>query len=341
MDEFLKALYGKFESLRLAGVRWLPVGAAPVPAAAGGGAGVDAPRPSGQSGRSVPGPGGWAGVANQMKQELEKKAGAARTTSTATTKETASPSSAGGFKNNSNGRAETSSAPTRSKETTTASPGSAGGLKNNTDESLQPARAVGAETAEVEKKLAAVRETVKKCVRCKLLAETRRQTAFSDGPANAEIMFVGEAPGEDEDKQGVPFVGRAGQLLNKIIAGGMKMRREDVYICNIVKCRPPANRKPEPDEAANCREYLEAQIELVRPRVICCLGAVASQFLLNDPTPVGMMRGRWLEYRGIPVRVTYHPAYLLRNYTPDARQKVWDDVVEVVAKLREERGKGE
>jgi DNA polymerase len=309
MDEFLKALYGKFESLRLAGVRWLPVAAAPAVATASPAGGAQ--RNSNDHGGTrpavahpVPG-GGWAGVANQMKQELEKKAGAARPR-------------AGEQVNRGTG------------ETATATPGSAG-----TEESLQPKRAVEAEAAA---KLAAVRETVKKCVRCKLLAETRRQTAFSDGPANAEIMFVGEAPGEDEDKQGVPFVGRAGQLLNKIIAGGMKMRREDVYICNIIKCRPPANRKPEPDEAANCREYLEAQIELVRPRVICCLGAVASQFLLNDPTPVGMMRGRWLEYRGIPVRVTYHPAYLLRNYTPDARQKVWDDVVEVVAKVRELRG---
>jgi DNA polymerase len=325
MDDFLKALYGKFESLRLAGVRWLPVAAAP--AAASAGAGTAASGPGSRSGPAPrgPGAGGWAGVANQMKQELEKKA-AGRSSPGGAGVSTANPSPGPKGPTSPKGEGLTTTAP--------ATVPAAGGE----DESLRPNRPVAAEAAG---KLEAVREQVKKCVRCKLLAETRRQTAFSDGPASAEVMFIGEAPGEDEDRQGVPFVGRAGQLLNKIIAGGMRMRREDVYICNIIKCRPPENRNPLPEEAANCREYLEAQIELVRPRVICCLGGVASHFLLDDPTAVGKMRGRWLQYRGIPVRVTYHPAYLLRNYTADARQKVWDDVVAVVAKLREVREKPE
>ncbi len=189
----------------------------------------------------------------------------------------------------------------------------------------------------VDAQLASLAAAVAQCRRCPELASSRTQTVFADGPSNAELMFIGEAPGQDEDAQGVPFVGRAGQLLTKIITGGMAMRRQDVYICNILKCRPPGNRNPAPDEAAHCREFLDRQIELVAPKVICCLGGVASRFLLDDPTPVGQMRGRWWQYRGIPVRVTYHPAYLLRNYTVDARKKVWDDVKEVAAKLRELR----
>jgi len=173
------------------------------------------------------------------------------------------------------------------------------------------------------------------CERC-ALSKTRRNVVFGDGNRSARLVFVGEAPGADEDQQGLPFVGRAGQLLTNIIRA-MGLERKDVYICNILKCRPPGNRQPQPDEAARCREFLDRQIELVSPRVICLLGGIASHFLLDDNTPVGRMRGRWFDYRGIPVRVTYHPAYLLRNYTAEARKKVWDDVLEVVRKLRELR----
>lgn len=185
-----------------------------------------------------------------------------------------------------------------------------------------------------EDQLEVLRQRVAQCTRCSELAAARTNTVFGDGSPQADLMMIGEAPGQDEDLQGVPFVGRSGKLLTDIITKGMKMRREDIYICNIIKCRPPSNRNPNPQEAANCREYLESQIELIRPRVILCLGGVATRYLFDDPTPVGKMRGRWHDYRGIDVRATYHPSYLLRNYTKDARQMVWDDVLEVVNRLK-------
>lgn len=185
-----------------------------------------------------------------------------------------------------------------------------------------------------EDQLEALRQCVAQCTRCPELAAARTNTVFGGGSPQAELMMIGEAPGQDEDLQGVPFVGRSGKLLTDIITKGMKMRREDIYICNIIKCRPPSNRNPNPQEAANCRQYLESQIELIRPRVILCLGGVATHYLFDDPTPVGKMRGRWHDYRGIDTRATYHPSYLLRNYTKDARQKVWEDVLEVVNRLK-------
>jgi DNA polymerase len=135
---------------------------------------------------------------------------------------------------------------------------------------------------------------------------------------------MGEAPGADEDRQGLPFVGRAGQLLTDIIVKGMGLRREDVYILNTIKCRPPGNRTPLPQEAADCREYLDQQLDILRPEFICCLGAVAAQNLLGTSTSIGQLRGRVHDFRGIKVVCTYHPAYLLR--TPEAKRQTWEDI---------------
>src|SRR5712692_1151601 len=168
------------------------------------------------------------------------------------------------------------------------------------------------------------------CTRCAELVSSRSQTVFGVGKIDPELCFVGEAPGADEDATGEPFVGAAGQLLNRIIAA-CGMRREEVYICNILKCRPPGNRLPLPHEAANCREYLEKQIELVRPRFICALGACAAQNLLNTKLSIGKLRGQFQEYRGIPVLCTYHPAYLLRN--PASKRDVWEDMKKLMARM--------
>ncbi|MDR0522640.1 MAG: uracil-DNA glycosylase [Planctomycetaceae bacterium] len=163
-----------------------------------------------------------------------------------------------------------------------------------------------------------------RCKRCKELAAARIQTVFGSGHPDAELLFLGEAPGADEDKQGEPFVGRAGQLLTDIITKGMKLRREDVYICNILRCRPPGNRNPLPDEAAHCRPFLEKTLEVIQPKFICCLGAVAAKNLLATEKTIGALRGRLLEYNGITVVCTYHPAYLLRN--PAAKKDTWADL---------------
>lgn len=161
------------------------------------------------------------------------------------------------------------------------------------------------------------------CTRCQELAETRTQTVFGVGDPEARILFVGEAPGADEDRQGEPFVGRAGQLLNKIIEA-CKLKREDVYICNILKCRPPGNRNPTPDEAANCREYLDGQIATVAPEYIVCWGSVAAQRLMETTSPIGRLRGKFYQHGDAKVLCTYHPSYLLRN--PAAKKDVWEDM---------------
>jgi uracil-DNA glycosylase len=171
---------------------------------------------------------------------------------------------------------------------------------------------------------------VSKCVRCAELASTRTQTVFGEGALDADICFIGEAPGADEDATGRPFVGAAGQLLNRIItACGMK--REEVYICNILRCRPPGNRLPLPHEAANCREWLEKTLEMVRPKYICALGACAAQNLLGTKQAIGKLRGQFHDYRGIPVLCTYHPAFLLRS--PDRKKDVWEDLKKLLARM--------
>lgn len=178
-----------------------------------------------------------------------------------------------------------------------------------------------------EEELKALAERLKNCTACALHAG-RTQMVFADGDPKADIFFIGEAPGRDEDRQGLPFVGRAGQLLTRIIENAMGLRREDVYIANVVKCRPPANRNPLPDEQGACGPNLAAQIRLVQPKILICLGGVAAQHVLDCQTPVGRLRGR-LHSRDdghgeIPVVVTWHPAYLLRN--PSAKQQTWDDI---------------
>lgn len=173
-------------------------------------------------------------------------------------------------------------------------------------------------------------DRVSRCVRCQELAATRTQTVFGVGNPEARVMFIGEAPGADEDAQGEPFVGRAGQLLNRIIAA-CGWKREDIYICNILKCRPPGNRNPTGEEAANCREYLDAQIRIVDPEYIVCWGSVAAQNLLDETTPIGRLRQKWRKYGRAKVLCTYHPSYLLRN--PAAKKPVWEDMKFLLADM--------
>ena len=167
------------------------------------------------------------------------------------------------------------------------------------------------------------------CIRCKL-ANTRTQVVFGVGNPNAELMFVGEAPGRDEDLNGEPFVGRAGQLLTDIIKA-MKLAREDVYIANVIKCRPPENRNPEPDELDACRPYILKQIETIRPKVIVTLGRFAIQSLTGKAYSISTIRGEWQDFEGTKIMPTYHPAYLLRN--PSAKKEVWADMKKVMTEL--------
>jgi len=178
--------------------------------------------------------------------------------------------------------------------------------------------------------LKAVREDVGDCTRCKL-AGGRRNIVFGQGNANARLMFVGEAPGADEDAQGLAFVGRAGQLLTDIIEKGLKIPRKDVFIANVLKCRPPENRNPEPDEVQSCEPFLIRQLELIRPEVIVALGKFAVQTLLGTKEPITRLRGRWHDYHGIPLMPTFHPAYLLRN--PADKRLVWEDIQKVMQAL--------
>jgi uracil-DNA glycosylase len=172
---------------------------------------------------------------------------------------------------------------------------------------------------------------VKTCKRCRL-CEARHNTVFGEGDANARIMFIGEGPGETEDNTGRPFVGRAGELLDKMIAG-MGLERRQVYIANIVKCRPPGNRVPAPDEVAACTPYLLRQIQIIRPRVIVTLGLPAAKYMLQTNNTMGRLRGQWHDWRGIKLMPTYHPAYLLRSYTPENRAAVWSDLKKVMVEI--------
>lgn len=171
--------------------------------------------------------------------------------------------------------------------------------------------------------LAALKLRVAECTRCQELATSRTQTVFGVGNPQAKIMFIGEAPGADEDKQGEPFVGKSGQLLNDIIKA-CRLRRDEIYICNVLRCRPPGNRLPAPDEAANCREFLDGQIAYVNPEYIVCWGACAAQNLLGVLDSIGKLRGRFFKYGTAKVACTYHPSYLIRN--PAAKKDVWDDM---------------
>src|SRR5881409_2619406 len=183
-----------------------------------------------------------------------------------------------------------------------------------------------------------IRERVRACTKCAHLACSRTQTVFGVGNPDADLMFIGEAPGVDEDKQGEPFVGRAGQLLTRILKA-MNFAREDVYIANILKCRPDTpsgsfgNRAPTPMEMQTCRPYLVEQIEIIQPKVLVALGAVAVEGLLRMRGTMRELRGRWHAYSGIPLMITYHPAYLLRNQAPSEKRKVWEDMLLVLERL--------
>ena len=183
------------------------------------------------------------------------------------------------------------------------------------------------------KSLEELRAAIGDCERCKLCSG-RTHLVFGVGNPKAKLMFVGEGPGRDEDLQGEPFVGRAGQLLTDIITKGMGLKREDVYIANVVKCRPPENRNPESDEVAACEPFLKKQIDLIRPKIIVGLGKFAVQTLLQSKVPITKVRGNWHSYHGIKLMPTFHPAYLLRN--PADKKLVWEDIKKVIKELRDE-----
>lgn len=214
----------------------------------------------------------------------------------------------------------------------------------------EPARRIGSSTGENENfadgdlflgpspaqnfgSLEELRAEIGDCRLCKLCSG-RTHVVFGVGNPHARLMFVGEGPGRDEDLQGEPFVGRAGQLLTDIITKGMGLMREDVYIANVVKCRPPDNRNPEPDEVAACEPFLKKQIDLVRPEIIVALGKFAVQTLLQNKAPISRLRGNWHRYHGIKLMPTFHPAYLLRN--PADKRLVWQDIQKVIQELRSE-----
>jgi len=185
------------------------------------------------------------------------------------------------------------------------------------------------ESRGAEELMRRVRHDLGDCVRCKL-HRYRTQIVFGTGNLSADLMFIGEAPGADEDEQGIPFVGRAGQLLTKIIES-IGLTREQVYIANVIKCRPPQNRNPEPDEIEKCHPFLVRQIEVIQPRIICALGKFAAQTLLETQTPISRLRGRFFDKFGLKVIPTFHPSYLLRN--PEAKREVWEDMKAIRAML--------
>ncbi len=179
-----------------------------------------------------------------------------------------------------------------------------------------------------------VRLELGECTRCPL-CEGRNRIVFGDGNPNAALMFIGEGPGQEEDRRGLPFVGRAGELLTRMIERGLEVPRSEVYICNIVKCRPPGNRTPHTDEVATCKPFLDGQIEAVGPRTIVALGRPATSLLLGRDVSITRVRGTWHEYRGIPLMPTFHPAYLLRQYTAENRRVVWEDLKAALARSRQ------
>jgi uracil-DNA glycosylase len=181
-----------------------------------------------------------------------------------------------------------------------------------------------------KKALLDLQDTVTSCTKCSELTRVRKSVVFGSGSAQAELVFVGEAPGHEEDLQGLPFVGRAGQLLTKIIES-IGLIRQNVFICNVLKCRPPGNRNPLPEEIQNCEPYLFKQIELIQPKVICALGTFAAQTLLKTTSSISSLRGRFHEFRGARLICTFHPAYLLRN--PEDKRKTWEDMKMIRAEL--------
>ncbi len=191
-----------------------------------------------------------------------------------------------------------------------------------------------AQRGEKAQTLENVRLELGECTRCPL-CEGRNRIVFGDGNPNAALMFIGEGPGREEDRRGLPFVGRAGELLTRMIERGLEIPRSEVYICNIVKCRPPGNRTPQANEVATCKPFLDGQIDAVRPRTIVTLGRPATSLLLGRDVSITRIRGTWYEYRGIPLMPTFHPAYLLRQYTSENRTVVWEDLKAALARSRQ------
>jgi uracil-DNA glycosylase len=214
---------------------------------------------------------------------------------------------------------------------------SAGAIAPPPDSAPRPAapapNAAPRSTDERVAALGTLQNEVVQCVRCAELAASRSQTVFGVGNPRPRLCFLGEAPGADEDRQGEPFVGAAGQLLNKIIQA-CGLSRQEVYILNVLKCRPPRNRSPLPEEVANCRSHFERQLEILQPEFICCLGAVAAHALLRSTQSVGQLRGRFHDYRGATVLVTYHPSYLLR--APEMKREAWEDMQRLMRKMGQE-----
>lgn len=199
-----------------------------------------------------------------------------------------------------------------------------------TEPRVESAEPIPLPVSPISPELAAIRDEIGDCRRCKL-SNGRTHIVFGEGNSNAVLVFIGEGPGYDEDLQGRPFVGAAGQILTNIIEKGMKLRRDDVYICNIVKCRPPNNRNPEPDEIAACGPFLLKQLEVIKPKFIVALGNVAVKTLLKTTDGITKLRGKWQTFQGIPLMPTFHPAYLLRN--PKDKALVWKDIQLVMAEM--------
>jgi uracil-DNA glycosylase len=204
--------------------------------------------------------------------------------------------------------------------------------------SAEPHRSAAAELvlplAPAHDNLLKISEDIGDCKRCRL-HEGRNRIVFGSGNEQAKLVFVGEGPGADEDAQGLPFVGRAGQLLTQMIEGtaqkeGIPLKRPDVYICNVVKCRPPENRTPQPDEMEICGQFLFRQLQAIRPKAICALGSTAAKAILGTKDGVTRLRGKWLQWRDIPLIVTYHPSYLLRPYNQNAKKEAWEDLKKVL-----------
>jgi len=226
--------------------------------------------------------------------------------------------------------------PAAAVESTLQAPPPAAGLFGQESDAPDPlAELFAAPPLSTAEKQAALDEMnareVSVCKKCRL-CEARTHTVFGEGSADAQIVFIGEGPGETEDQTGRPFVGRAGQLLDKMIAG-MGLQRPQVFICNIVKCRPPGNRVPAPEEVISCTPYLVRQISIIRPKVIVTLGLPAAKYMLSSSTTMGRLRGQWQNWRGIKLMPTYHPAFLLRSYTEQNRAAVWSDLKQVMAEV--------
>jgi DNA polymerase len=209
---------------------------------------------------------------------------------------------------------------------TVAGAGRSPGISSSPPET--PAESLGRPTLEE------VRAVLGECTRCRL-SQGRTQIVFGVGNPHAKLLFIGEGPGEQEDLRGIPFCGRAGDLLTSMIEKGLGISRGEVYICNIVKCRPPQNRTPLPDEVAACRPFLDGQIEAIGPRVIVALGKPAASLLLGRDVAITKIRGTWHSYRGIPVMPTFHPAFVLRQYTPENRRLVWEDLKAALARAED------